>query len=510
MKKRALVSVSDKTGIESVCRRLTELGYEIISTGGTYNALKKAGIEVIGVSDITGFPECLDGRVKTLHPVIHAGLLAMRSNPQHMAQLEELGVNTIDVVIVNLYPFKQTIMKEGVEFADAVENIDIGGPTMLRSAAKNYQDVLVMVDPADYDRVLGELGEGEVALSTRKYLMYKVYQHTAVYDTLISTYLRGQIGIEFPEQLTLAYEKREQMRYGENPHQQAALYAEAMPVANSLLNAEQLNGKQLSYNNINDTNGAVELLKEFDAPTVVAVKHANPCGVSCANTIYDAYMNAYNSDPVSIYGGIVAANGVIDGATAKEMVKIFLEIIIAPDFTEEALAVLKTKSNLRVLRLPDVAKANPVGCMEFKKCYGGLIVQESDIGANEGYEVVTEKAPSEDEKASMAFAMKVVKHCKSNAIVLAKGNTTLGIGVGQTNRIWAANQAVEHSLTDTKGAVLASDAFFPFYDCVETAHNAGVTAIIQPGGSIRDKDSIDKCNELGIAMAFTGVRHFKH
>lgn len=509
MKKRALISVSDKTGVEAAAKRLEALGYEIVSTGGTETALKKAGVKTVNISDITGFPECLDGRVKTLHPAVHAGLLAMRSNPEHMAQLERLGVNTIDVVIVNLYPFKQTVTR-GCDFAEAVENIDIGGPTMLRSAAKNYQDVVVLVDPADYEKTLSELESGAVSLETRKYLMYKVYQHTAVYDTLISGYLAKQLNIEFPDQLTLAYEKKEQMRYGENPHQKAAVYKEAIEITNSLISAEQLNGKQLSYNNINDANGAVELLKEFDETTVVAVKHANPCGVASASTVLDAYKAAYEADPVSIFGGIVAVNACVDKATAEEMVKIFLEIVIAPDYTDEAVEVLKRKPNLRVLKLKDVAKPNAPGALEFKKVYGGLIVQEADRGVYDEAKVVTETAPSKAELETMKFAMKVVKHCKSNAIVLARGKSTLGIGVGQTNRIWAACQAVEHSIGGAEGAVLASDAFFPFSDCVEEAAKAGVKAIVQPGGSIRDEDSIKACNEHGIAMCFTGVRHFKH
>lgn len=510
MKKRALISVSDKTGIEAVSKRLAALGYEIISTGGTYNALTAAGIPVIGISEITNFPECLDGRVKTLHPAVHAGLLAMRGNPIHMKQLAELNINTIDVVIVNLYPFKQTVMKDNIEFQEAVENIDIGGPTMLRSAAKNYQDVIVIVDPSDYEKVFAELEAGEVSIETRKYLMYKVYQHTAVYDTLISTYLRNQLDIAYPEQLTLAYEKKFQMRYGENPHQQAALYGEAIPVNNSLVNAVQLNGKQLSYNNINDTNGAVELLKEFSEPTVVAIKHANPCGVASADNIHDAYVLAYESDPVSIYGGIVAANRTVDKAAAEEMVKIFLEIVIAPDYTDEALEIFKKKVNLRVLSLKDVGEANKLGAMEFKKCYGGLLMQDSDLKNFEEFKTVTIKEPTKEEKAAMSFAMKVVKHCKSNAIVIAKQNVTLGIGVGQTNRIWATKQAAEHCLSSASGAVLASDAFFPFDDCVTEAAKNGISAIIQPGGSVRDEDSIRACNDKGIAMVFSGIRHFKH
>lgn len=510
MKKRALVSVSDKTDIEKVCARLAADGYEIISTGGTFNCLKKAGLPVINITDVTGFPECLDGRVKTLHPAVHAGLLAMRSNENHMKQLSDLNINTIDVVIVNLYPFKQTIMKENIEFAEAVENIDIGGPTMLRSAAKNYQDVIVIVDPADYDRVFEELDKGEVSIETRKYLMYKVYQHTAVYDTMISTYLRQKLNIEFPDQLTLAYEKKEQMRYGENPHQNAASYSEVLPVKNSLINAIQLNGKQLSYNNINDANGAIELLKEFERPTVVAVKHSNPCGVASADEISDAYRAAYECDPVSIFGGIVACNRTVDEATAEEMIKIFLEIVIAPDFTDGAVEILKKKPNLRVLKLEGVGDKNPEGTMEFKKCYGGLIMQNADLSNIEEMKTVTEKEPTAEQVKTMEFAMKVVKHCKSNAIVLAKGERLLGVGVGQTNRIWATKQAIEHSLESTEGAILASDAFFPFDDCVHEAAKAKVAAIVQPGGSIRDEDSIKACNEVGIAMVFTGLRHFKH
>lgn len=511
MKKRALISVSDKTDIEKVSAKLNELGYEIISTGGTYKTLEKAGIPVMNITDVTGFPECLDGRVKTLHPAVHAGLLAMRSNPEHMAQLEKLDINTIDVVIVNLYPFKQTIMKEGIEFQEAVENIDIGGPTMLRSAAKNFQDVVVLVDPADYEKVFAEMENGGVSLETRKYLMYKVYQHTAVYDTMISTYLRGKLNIEFPDNLTLAYEKKEQLRYGENPHQSAALYSEVLPVKNSLVNAEQLNGKQLSYNNLNDANGAVELLKEFyGVPTVVAVKHANPCGVASAENIYDAYMKAYAADPVSIFGGIVAANGAVDGKTAAEMSKIFLELVIAPEFTDEALEIFKKKPNLRVLKLKDVEKPNCGGVFDFKKMYGGLLVQDADKGVFDELKTVTVKQPTDREKETMIFAMKVVKHCKSNAIVIAKDGATLGIGVGQTNRIWATEQAAKHSIGGCEGAVLASDAFFPFNDCVQEAHKNGITAIVQPGGSIRDKDSIEECDKDGIAMCFTGIRHFKH
>lgn len=510
MKKRALISVSDKTGIVEVSKRLEGLGYEIISTGGTYSALKAAGIKVLNISEITSFPECLDGRVKTLHPSVHAGILAMRSNKEHMEQLEKLNINTIDVVIVNLYPFKKVIMKEGTEFQEAVENIDIGGPTMLRSSAKNFQDVIVIVDPKDYEKVFSEIENGSVSYNTRKYLMYKVYQHTAVYDTMISDYLRRDLKIDFPDELTLAFEKKEQLRYGENPHQRAAAYTEVIPKNNSLLMAKQLQGKQISYNNINDANGAVELLKEFSEPSVVAVKHANPCGVASAKNICDAYKLAYECDPVSIFGGIVAANGLVDENTAAEMVKVFLEIVIAPAFSEKALEIFSKKPNLRVLQLEGIERPNAKNSVEFKKCYGGLIMQNCDLSEDENYSVVTKKQPSENEVETMKFAMKVVKHCKSNAIVVAKGKTTLGIGVGQTNRIWAAEQAMSHSLNGTDGAVMASDAFFPFSDCVQKAAEFNISAIVQPGGSVRDNDSIEECDKAGISMVFTGVRHFKH
>lgn len=510
MKKRALISVSDKTGVVEFSRSLVSLGYEIISTGGTAKILAENGIKVIGISDITGFPECLDGRVKTLHPNVHAGLLAMRANEGHMQQLKKLNINTIDIVVVNLYPFKATIMKEGVELQDAIENIDIGGPTMLRSAAKNYQDVASIVDPNDYQKVINELKEGEISKATKFYLMYKVYQHTAVYDTLISTYLREQLGIEYPEQVTFAYEKVQGMRYGENPHQTATFYKETLPVKGALTMAKQLNGKELSYNNINDTNGALELLKEFDTPTVVAVKHSNPCGVATDVNIFEAYKKAYEGDPISIFGGIVAANGEVDKGTAELMIKIFLEIIIAPSYTAEALEVLKTKPNLRVLELKDIEQKITNKQHTQKKVLGGLLVQSYDDSVVGELKAATEKEPTKEQIDDMIFAKKVVKHTKSNAIVVAKGSATLGIGAGQTNRIWAAEQAIEHAGDRVKGAVLASDAFFPFCDCVEVAHKAGITSIIQPGGSIRDADSIECCNKNGIAMVFSGERHFKH
>lgn len=537
MKKRALVSVSDKAGVVDFCKGLVENGFEIISTGGTAKALKDAGLKVIGISDITGFPECLDGRVKTLHPNVHAGLLAMRSNPEHMAQLEKLNINTIDIVCVNLYPFKATLLK-GADFAECIENIDIGGPTMIRAAAKNYQDVAVIVDPKDYNRVLDELKNGGVTLETKKYLQYKVFAHTAVYDSLISNYLAAQLGITFPEQVTFAYEKAQDMRYGENPQQQAVFYNEQFIRPGSLSSAKQLWGKELSYNNINDANGALELLKEYgDTPAVVACKHANPCGVGTGKSIHEAYMRAYNSDPVSVFGGILAINGSVDEATANEINKIFIEIVMAPDYTPEALAILEAKKNIRLLKIENISARREPTAFDMKKVYGGLLVQQYDESLLHGEDmnlfknkatveeittpagkkrktyglgVVTNRAPTAEEVEALLFNWKVVKHTKSNAIVIGKAGKTTGIGMGQTNRIWAAQQAIAHAGAEAKGSVMASDAFFPFPDCVEECIKAGITAIIQPGGSIQDEASVEACNAAGIAMVFVGDRHFKH
>lgn len=515
MKKRALISVSDKSGVVEFAKELVSLGYEIISTGGTAKTLGDNNIPNIGISDITGFPECLDGRVKTLHPAVHAGLLAMRDNPDHMAQLSKLGIATIDIVAVNLYPFKQTVQKPGVELCEAIENIDIGGPTMLRSAAKNYQDVTVVVDPADYGEVIDRLKKGTVDRDFRFMLMYKVFQHTAVYDTMISTYMREKLNIRFPEQITFAYDKKQDLRYGENPQQSGAFYAESLPVQGALAWAEQLQGKELSYNNINDANGALDLLREFKDITVVASKHANPCGVGQADTVFAAYQKAYDCDPVSIFGGIIAVNACVDAQTAAEMTKIFLEIVVAPDFTPEALEQFKKKPNLRILKLSGIGIDAPPPAetaYDMKKVYGGLLVQDRDntLYDDADVKIVTKKAPSAEQMKQLRFAYAVVKHAKSNAIAIAKDFSAIGIGVGQTNRIWAARQAIEHAGERTKGAVMASDAYFPFSDCVSAAADAGIAAIIQPGGSIRDRESIDMCDQKGIAMVFVGQRHFKH
>lgn len=514
MIKRALISVSDKTGIVEFARELDKLGVEIVSTGGTYKTLSEAGIKVVNISDVTGFPECLDGRVKTLHPNIHAGILAIRNNPQHMNRLEELKIQPIDIVVINLYPFKQTIQKEGVELEEAIENIDIGGPTMIRAAAKNYQDVSVVVDPQDYKTVLEELSvKGDVSKQTKFKLAWKVFKHTSSYDTLIATYLREKAGGEqFPPEFTVTYEKVQDMRYGENPHQKAVFYKDVGSNAGTLSSAKQLHGKELSFNNINDANGALELLKEFDEPTVVAVKHTNPCGVASAPTIFEAYIKAYECDPVSIFGGIVAANSEIDIKTAEEINKIFVEIVIAPSYSKDALEVLMAKKNIRILQLSDISKKYPPEMLDFKKVGGGLLVQEINNALlnSDEMKVVTKSQPSGEQMEELMFALKVVKHTKSNAIVIVKGKRTIGIGPGQVNRIWATQNAVERAGENVKGAVLASDAFFPFADNVEEAAKAGITAIIQPGGSIKDQESIDACDKHGIAMIFTGIRHFKH
>ena len=518
MKKRALISVSDKTGAVEFAKELAALGFEVLSTGGTAKAIADAGIPVTGVSEVTGFPECLDGRVKTLHPMIHAGILAMRSNPEHMKQLEELGVTPIDVVAINLYPFKATILKQPpVSLEEAIENIDIGGPTMIRAAAKNWQDVAVIVDPADYQKVIDELkADGQVSRETKFRLAGKVFDHTAQYDTLISNYLCRQRGDSpFGDTFTRTYEKVQDMRYGENPHQKAAFYKEIGHFDNTLAAAEQLHGKELSYNNINDANGALDVLKEFgfDTPCAVGVKHANPCGVGLADNIHDAYMRAYESDPVSIFGGIVALNRPVDKATAEELAKIFLEIIIAPDYEAEALEILEKKKNIRLLKLPGLANPNSPDMLDMKKVAGGLLVQELDtklFPADVELKCVTDRQPTPQEMEQLQFVWKIVKHVKSNGIALAKDFMTVGIGPGQTNRITALELAIKYGGDKVKGSVMGSDAFFPFSDCVEAAEKAGITAIIQPGGSIRDQESIDACNKAGIAMVFTGMRHFKH
>lgn len=514
--KRALVSVSDKTGLVDFAQGLVELGIEVISTGGTYNRLKEAGLDVTYISDVTNFPEILDGRVKTLHPAIHGGILAKRSDEKHMEELASMGFGPIDMVVVNLYPFEATIAKEGVTLDEAIENIDIGGPTMIRSAAKNWKDVAVLVEPSMYPQVLGELKENGGALdpSTKMALAVKAFEHTARYDSIISGYLAKSSGksSDFPERFSLQLERVQTLRYGENPHQRAAFYREHFQTEPCLATAQQLHGKELSFNNINDADAAVEMVKDFPRTTVVAVKHTNPCGIASADTLLEAYKKAYKSDPVSIFGGIVAVNRPLDGPTAQELASIFLEIVIAPDFEEEALDILKAKKNLRLLRIPGLGQKPAGNRLDMKRVVGGMLLQDADLMDLEPdkLQVVTEKRPSEDEMEDLLFAWKAVKHVKSNAIVVAKDMATLGVGAGQMNRINSARFALEQAGDEAKAAVLASDAFFPFPDVVEAAGEAGISAIIQPGGSIRDDESIKAANALGISMIFTGIRHFKH
>ncbi len=512
--KRALISVSDKTGIVEFAAELAKLGVQIISTGGTQSLLKEKGVPVIGISEVTGFPEIMDGRVKTLHPAVHSGLLAVRDNEEHTEQMKKLGLDYIDLVIVNLYPFAQTVARPDVTYEDAIENIDIGGPTMLRSAAKNHAFVTVVVDAADYGRVLEEVRQaGDTTLDTRKRLAAKVFRHTGAYDALISDYLSKQTGELYPERYTVTYEKVQELRYGENPHQKAAFYRKPLAAAGSITTAEQLHGKELSYNNINDANTALQIVKEFSEPAVVAVKHMNPCGVGIGTNVLEAYRKAYAADPTSIFGGIVAANRTVDEATAQLLHEIFLEIVIAPDFSPEALNILSQKKNIRLLKASglDAAagrKPEPV----VTTVEGGMLVQDSDAYqlSEADLKVVTERHPTAEELKQLLFAWKVVKHVKSNAIVLAADDMTIGVGAGQMNRVGAAKIAIEQAGGKAKGSALASDAFFPMGDTLELAAKAGVTAVIQPGGSIKDEDSIRVANENGMAMIMTGVRHFKH
>lgn len=509
--KRALVSVSDKQGLVPFVKGLIENGVEVISTGGTKRTLEEAGLSVIGISEVTGFPEIMDGRVKTLHPNIHGGLLAVRENEEHVKALEEHNITPIDLVVVNLYPFQQTIAKPDVQFADAIENIDIGGPSMLRSAAKNHKYVTVVVDPQDYDTVLADIGEkGEVATETKLRLGAKVFRHTAAYDAVIAEFLTNAAGEESPESLTVTYEKKQDLRYGENPHQKAAFYKKPLGAVLSIASATQLHGKELSYNNINDADAALQIVKEFKEPAAVAVKHMNPCGVGVGTTLENAYQKAYEADSTSIFGGIIAVNREVDAQTAHKMREIFLEIIIAPSFTEEAFEILSSKKNLRLLTV-DFSDDKKVE-KKLVSVRGGLLVQDEDAyGLDEAtISIPTKREPTEQEWADLKLGWKVVKHVKSNAIVLAKDDMTIGIGAGQMNRVGSANIAINQAGEKAKGASLASDAFFPMSDTVEAAAKAGITAIIQPGGSIRDEESIQKADEYGIAMVFTGVRHFKH
>ena len=511
MAKRALISVSDKAGIVEFAAHLKELGFDIISTGGTKKALQGSGIDVIGISDVTGFPEILDGRVKTLHPNVHGALLAMPDVSAHAAEISEHQIEPIELVCVNLYPFQQTIAKQDATLEEAIENIDIGGPSMLRSSAKNHKFVTVVVDPADYATVLAEYGEqGGTTLETRRKLAAKAFRHTASYDSIISQYLTEAAGEEQPESITYTYNLQQTLRYGENPHQQAAFYKKPLGSRFSIANATQLHGKELSYNNINDANAALQIVREFDGPAAVAVKHNNPCGVGTGNSTVEAFRMAYAADPVSIFGGIIALNRTVDAETARLLHEIFLEIVIAPGFTEEATEILINKKNLRILEIPFSKTDKPEKVLSSVE--GGLLVQEADAYTLDDAEITvpTDRQPTDEEWEALKLGWSVVKHVKSNAIVVSDQKMTLGVGAGQMNRVGAARIAIGQAGEKAKGACLASDAFFPMDDTVREAAKAGITAIIQPGGSIKDEESIKAANEFGIAMVFTGVRHFKH
>lgn len=515
---KALISVSDKTGVVEFAKGLVALGWEILSTSGTMKLLKESGVPVTSVSDVTGFPEICDGRVKTLHPKIHGALLARRDIPEHMKELKDNDIETIDLVCVNLYPFRETIAKPNVTMEDAVEHIDIGGPSMLRSSAKNWESVTVVCNPADYETVLSEIkAGGNTTRETRLKLSAKAYTHTAEYDMAISTYMRAQAGL--PEKLFLEYDLKQELRYGENPHQEAKFFASTVKEPFSLATAEQLNGKELSYNNIQDANATLNIAREFDEPFCVGVKHMNPCGSATGKTIAEAWKKAYEADKTSIFGGIVAANREIDLETAQMLKPIFLEIVMAPSFAPDALELLCTKKNLRVLKV-DMSKDNTVR-KQYVSMNGGMLVQDRDINTKPvaADQCVTELKPTAEQLADMEFAWKIVKHVKSNAIVVAKDGMTYGVGAGQMNRIGSAEIALKQAQNTlkeegkdimTEGLVLASDGFFPFNDCVALAAEYGIKAIAQPGGSIRDEDSIKLADEKGITMLFTGERHFKH
>lgn len=515
---KALISVSDKTGVVEFAKGLVALGWEILSTSGTMKLLKESGVPVTSVSDVTGFPEICDGRVKTLHPKIHGALLARRDIPEHMKELKDNDIDTIDLVCVNLYPFRETIAKPDVTMEDAVEHIDIGGPSMLRSAAKNWESVTVVCNPADYETILSEIkADGNTTRETRLKLSAKAYTHTAEYDMAISTYMRAQAGL--PEKLFLEYDLKQELRYGENPHQEAKFFASTEKEPFSLATAEQLNGKELSYNNIQDANATLNIAREFDEPFCVGVKHMNPCGSATGKTIAEAWKKAYEADKTSIFGGIVAANREIDLETAQMLKPIFLEIVMAPSFAPDALELLCTKKNLRVLKV-DMSKDNTVR-KQYVSMNGGMLVQDRDINTKpvSAEQCVTEAKPTAEQLADLEFAWKIVKHVKSNAIVVAKNGMTYGVGAGQMNRIGSAEIALKQAQATlkeegkdimTEGLVLASDGFFPFNDCVALAAEYGIKAIVQPGGSIRDEDSVKLADEKGITMLFTGERHFKH
>jgi phosphoribosylaminoimidazolecarboxamide formyltransferase/IMP cyclohydrolase len=511
--KRALFSVSEKRGVADFAKQLQSFGWEIVATGGTMKLLQDAGLKVINISEITGFPEICDGRVKTLHPKVHGGLLARRNSENHIKALKDNEIEFIDLVCVNLYPFSQTIEKENVTIEEAIENIDIGGPSMLRSAAKNCKDVTVVCNPEHYAKIIEEINQnGNTTEETRLKLSAEAYTHTAEYDMKIATYMRKKAGLN--EKLFLECELLQELRYGENPHQQAKFYRQSQPVSFSLAFARQLNGKELSYNNIQDANAALAMVREFDEPFCVGVKHTNPCGAAVGKDVVECWEKTYNADRVSIFGGIAATNQEINAKVAEMLKPIFLEIIIAPKFSTEALEILCSKKNLRILEVDMANLHSKLPEKQLLSVAGGLLVQDVD---NQTKNVVaemcvTEKMPSNGQLKDLNFGLKIVKHIKSNAVAVVKNGVTLGIGAGQMNRIQSAEIALKQAHTNGgyTDLVLASDAFFPFDDCVELAAKMGVTAIVQPGGSVRDEDSIRKANESNITMLFTGMRHFRH
>ena len=516
--RQALISVSDKTGVLELAGTLTKLGIRILSTGGTAKLLADAGIAVTEVADYTGFPEMLDGRVKTLHPKVHAGILARRDLPEHVAAMQREGIDNIDLVVVNLYPFQATIAKPGCTFEDAIENIDIGGPTMVRAAAKNHAHVAIVTDPADYAGIVAELeaSGGSLSAQTRVTLAKKAFSHTAQYDGAISNYLTSLAADgtrqPFPARLNLSLEKAQDLRYGENPHQHAAFYRDLAPAAGSLATYAQVQGKELSYNNIADADAAWECVRTFDVPACVIVKHANPCGVAQAASSLDAYKLAFTTDPTSAFGGIIAFNRPVDGATAAEITKQFVEVVIAPAYTPEALATFAPKTNVRLLTVPLGAGAND---FDMKRVGGGLLVQSPDARnvAPSELRVVTKKAPTPAQLADLIFAWRVAKFVKSNAIVFCGDSRTIGVGAGQMSRVDSARIAAikaQNAGLTMAGSVVASDAFFPFRDGLDVVIDAGAVAVIQPGGSMRDDEVIAAADERGIAMVLTGVRHFRH
>ncbi|GBG96202.1 bifunctional phosphoribosylaminoimidazolecarboxamide formyltransferase/IMP cyclohydrolase [Lactococcus termiticola] len=515
MTKRALISVSDKTGIVALANNLVDLGWEIISTGGTKASLDEAGVKSLAIEEVTGFPEMMDGRVKTLHPLVHGGLLGRRDLEDHMSAMAEHGIQPIDLVVVNLYPFKETLLAGG-DYAEMVEKIDIGGPSMLRSAAKNHASVTVLTDPDDYALVLDELSKnGETSFETRQKLAGKVFRHTASYDALIASYLTEQLEVKETENLTLTYQLNQTMRYGENNHQSATFYESALPISYSIAQAKQLNGKALSFNNIRDADAAIKIARDFlEMPTVVALKHMNPCGIGQASTIGEAWDFAYEADPVSIFGGIIVLNREVDAETAQKMHEIFLEIIIAPSYSPEALEILTTKKkNMRILELDFSEAEASKKEAEVTGVLGGILVQEQDVIEEEpdSWEIPTAKKPTATEFEALKFAWKAVKFVKSNGIIVTNDHQTLGVGPGQTNRVASVKIALEQATEKgLDNAVLGSDAFFPFADNIEVIAEAGVKAIVQPGGSVRDDEVIAACDKHGIAMVFTGIRHFRH